>query len=144
MTHTVAVHESLEVAAPVARVWLGQGHAIHVKIGNHVVFGVASHIHNLWKDPPPPNKKHQNTDTVPQTLVMNLHLLCFSLNRIWSISCVIILMCKKIESKRRAETTNLTVLLTKGLWQKLHWKVSFNDSRGGFEVLSQINSYIKR
>ena len=51
--HTLSLHESFEVAAPVSGLWLGLVHAIKVKIRDHIVFGIASHIDHLQEE-----KKH--------------------------------------------------------------------------------------
>ncbi len=47
--HTLSFHESVDVAVPVSRFWLGQGHAIKVIVRDYIVFGIASHIDYLWK-----------------------------------------------------------------------------------------------
>ena len=47
---TLSVHESLQVAAPVSWLWLGHVHAIKVEVGHGIVFGVTSHIDNLFKE----------------------------------------------------------------------------------------------
>lgn len=50
IVHTdLSLHESVEVAVPVSRVWLGHRHALKVKKRHHAVFGIAGHVDYLHK-----------------------------------------------------------------------------------------------
>lgn len=47
--HTFSFHESVDVVAPVARLWVSNIHAIKVEKRHHVVLCIAGYIDNLQK-----------------------------------------------------------------------------------------------
>lgn len=47
--HTFSFHESVDVVAPVARLWVSNIHAIKMEKRHHVVLCIAGYINNLQK-----------------------------------------------------------------------------------------------